>query len=146
MNHRKKALNIFKNGFSCSQAVLAAYCEELGLDEESALKIADGFGGGMGRMGLTCGAVTGAFMVISLKHGRIRSEDRDSKDRTNSLINEFVRRFEERHANTGCRELLGCSIGTPEGYAFAKENDLFEKKCNQYVIDAAEILDEILQS
>lgn len=144
MEYKEKALNIFKEGFSCSQAVLAAFCQKLGLETDTALKLADGFGGGMGRIGLTCGAVTGAFMVISLKHGRIKSEDKDSKDKTNFLINEFVRRFEEKHGNLGCRELLGCSIGTQDGYAYAKENNLFERKCNQYVVDAAEILDEII--
>lgn len=144
MEHKEKALDTFKKGFSCSQAVLAAFCQKLGLETDTALKLADGFGGGMGGMGLTCGAVTGAFMVISLKNGRTNADDKDSKERTKKLIKEFSGRFEAIHGHTGCRELLGCSLGTPEGYAYAKENNLFEKKCNQYVVDAAEILDEIL--
>lgn len=144
MTSKDMALKLFKEGFSCSQAVLCAFSKELGLEHDAALKISDGFGGGMGRMGLTCGAVTGAFMVISLKYGRTKADDKACKDKTNSLINEFVKRFESIHGHLGCRELLGCSIGTPEGYAFAKENDLFEKRCNKYVIDAAQILDEIL--
>lgn len=144
MKNEEKALEIFKQGFSCSQAVLGVYCEELGLDMKTALKLADGFGGGMGRMGLTCGAVTGAFMVISLKHGRIKADDLDSKNKTNSMINEFVKKFEASHGNLGCEELLGCSIGTKEGYEYAKENNLFEKRCNQYVKDATKILGDIL--
>jgi len=144
MESNEKALEIFKQGFSCSQAVLVAHSEKLGLDIETALKISDGFGGGMGRMGLTCGAVTGAFMVISLKHGRTKADDMNSKDMTNNRINEFVKKFEAKHDHLECKELLGCSIGTKEGYEYAKENNLFEKRCNQYVKDAAEILDEIL--
>ncbi|WP_027357972.1 C-GCAxxG-C-C family protein [Desulforegula conservatrix] len=144
MKNEEKALEIFKQGFSCSQAVLGVYCEELGLDTETALKLTDGFGGGMGRMGLTCGAVTGAFMAISLKHGRIKANDLDSKNKTNNLINEFVKKFEAIHGHIGCRELLGCSIGTKEGYEYAKKNNLFEKRCNQYVKDATKILGDIL--
>jgi hypothetical protein len=64
MNHSDSAAALFSQGLSCSQAVFSEYAGEYGLDKDAASKIASGFGGGMGRMGLTCGAVTGAYIVI----------------------------------------------------------------------------------
>jgi C_GCAxxG_C_C family probable redox protein len=61
------AVKCFNNGFNCAQAVLSTYSEQLGVDKTTALKIAGSFGGGMGHIGETCGAVTGAFMLIELK-------------------------------------------------------------------------------
>ena len=67
MNKRTLALAQFDKGFACSQAVFSAYAEDLGLDQETALKIAGPFGGGTGRKAETCGAVTGALMALGLK-------------------------------------------------------------------------------
>ena len=68
MNNSKvnDAVACFNNGFNCAQAIFTAYCDELGLDEETALKIACGFGAGMGRLQETCGAVSGAYLAIGL--------------------------------------------------------------------------------
>ena len=64
MNRAETAVATFKGGFNCSQAVLSVFCEELGLDKETAARIAGGFGGGIGHLGETCGAVTGAIMAM----------------------------------------------------------------------------------
>ena len=145
MSRVEEAVACFKEGFICSQAVLSAYSEKLGLDREIALKIADGFGGGMARMGETCGAVTGAFMVIGLKHGRAVVEDAPAHETTYDRVNEFVRRFESRNQSIVCRELLGCDISTPEGLQSARQQNLFTTVCPGYIRDAAEILEELLE-
>ena len=90
MNRVEGAVLCFEEGFSCSQALLSTYGPELGLDREIALKVATALGGGMGRMGETCGAVTGAFMVIGLKYGTTRGEDEDAAEKACSLVREFV--------------------------------------------------------
>lgn len=144
MNHSEKALSAFSEGFSCSQSVLSAFGEEYHLDRAVALKLGDSFGGGMGRMALTCGAVTGALMVIGLKYGRTSADDREAKDRTIRMVGEFVRRFEQRHNTIACSQLLGCDIGVEEGYQYAKEHDLFNTVCRKFVADAVEILEEVL--
>jgi len=110
-----RAVMCFSSGFSCSQAILSTYAEQLGLDRCTALKVSGAFGGGMARMGDTCGAVTGAFMAIGLKHGNTELEDEESKTRTYAVVREFVERFKATHTSIVCRELLGCEIGTPEG-------------------------------
>jgi len=140
----EKAVNCFKEGSCCSQAVLSVYAEEFGLSQEAALKISCGFGGGMGRMARTCGAVTGAFMVIGLKHGNAHTNDKQSREKTYDLVREFAFRFEERNGSIVCRDLLDCDISEPEGFRSAKEIGLFTSICPEMVRDAAEILEEMM--
>jgi C_GCAxxG_C_C family probable redox protein len=144
MDKVKQSVSCFKEGFSCSQAVFATYAVDMGMDREKALKIAQAFGGGMGGMGETCGAVTGAFMVIGLKYGRFRVEDDTAKLKTYALVQEFTKRFKAQHGTIVCRELLGCDIGTTEGHRIAKEKKLVSTLCPKFVQDAVEILEEIL--
>lgn len=139
----EQAVEWFKNGFNCSQAVLGSYGREFGLDCEQAFKVATGFGGGM-RMAETCGAVTGAFMVLGLKYGNTTADDKESKAKTYERIVEYTRRFKARNGSVRCRELLGCDISTPEGMEKARKNELFDSVCPKMVRDAAEILEEII--
>jgi C_GCAxxG_C_C family probable redox protein len=143
MTNAEQAESIFKEGFSCSMAVLGTYCERFGLDKKLAYKVSSGFGGGM-HCDQTCGAVTGAFMVIGLKFGRTRADDIDAKMKTAQMTNVFAKKFKERHGSIGCTDLIGVNISTPEGYEEAKKKDLFKQVCPKFVISAAEILDEIL--
>lgn len=143
MDNAENAAATFGEGFSCSQAVLGAYCERFGLDRMQAFKISSGFGGGM-HLDQTCGAVTGAFMVIGLKYGRTRADDIEAKRKTAKMVAEFAEKFRARHGSVACSELLGCNISTPEGFEEAKRKDLFKQLCPKYVISAAEILDEML--
>ncbi len=103
-------VHCFNSGFDCSQAMLSTYGEELGLEKETALKISCGLAAGMARLGSTCGAVTGAYLVIGLKHGKYLLEDSEAKEKTFALIQEFDRLFTEKHGSTNCRELLGVDL------------------------------------
>ncbi len=142
--HADKAAACFEEGFSCSQAVLATYSEMFGLNRERALKLSQAFGGGMARMGETCGALTGAFMVIGLKYGRIRAEDEAARDKTYGLVLEFVRRFKARNGSIVCKELIGQDMSTPEGLKMAHDSQVIQTRCPGFIRAAAEILDEIL--
>ena len=114
MNCAERAADSFARGFNCSQSVLAAYAEQFGLTEELALKVAGGFGGGMGRMADTCGAVTGAIMVIGLKFASTTPGDMQGKENAYAVVREFVHRFKGRNVTVLCRELLDCDISAPE--------------------------------
>ena len=81
MNQKEQAVACFAQTFNCAQAILSTYGLQLGLERELALRVAGAFGAGMGRMGETCGAVTGAFMLIGLKYGKTRPEDNERKER-----------------------------------------------------------------
>ena len=139
----EEAVKRFKKGFNCSQAVLSSFSEQFGLDCDKASKVATGFGGGM-RMGGTCGAVTGAFMVLGLKYGNSTAKDKEGKAKTYKIIEEYTSRFKTRHGSVACRELLGCDISTTEGMKEAQGKGLFSSTCPQMVQDAAEILEEML--
>lgn len=144
MNRIDSAVSCFKEGFSCSQAVLSAYSDLFDLNRELALKISQPFGGGMAHMGEMCGAVTGAFLVIGLKYGRVKAEDIEAKEKTYELVQEFVKRFKSIHGSVNCTELLGFDLGTPEGMKLAEEKELFENACPKFVQNAAEIIEQIL--
>jgi len=139
----QNAVEKFEKGFNCSQAVLSSFSEQFGLDCNTALRIATGFGGGM-KIGETCGAVTGAFMVLGLKYGNATPEDKETKEKTYEMVIEFTNRFKARNGSVICRELLGCDISTPEGSKVAVEKGLFSSVCPRLVQDAAEILEEML--
>jgi len=145
MNRVERAVSCFKEGFSCSQAILSTYGEQFGLNREMALKVSGAFGGGMGRMGETCGAVTGAFMVIGLKYGKTKVEDEQTKERAYNLVKEFVDKFRSRNGSIVCRELLGCDISTPDGMKIIREKKLITTLCPKFVQDAAEIIEQILE-
>ncbi len=146
MTKREAASAWFAQGFSCSQSVLAAYAEDFGLDPEMALRVAGAFGGGMGRTGQVCGAVTGALMVIGLKYGKVKAEDNATRDKGYAVTAEFMRRFQERHGALTCPGLLGYDIGTPEGRAAVQEKKLSSTLCPLLVADAAEMVEELLKN
>jgi C_GCAxxG_C_C family probable redox protein len=143
-NSVEKAAQLFKVGYNCSQSVLAAHANELGLPEDLALRLATPFGGGMGRRGEVCGAVSGALMVLGLKAGNTDPQDKTAKERAYALACEFQERFQARHGAILCRELLGYDIGSPEALALARAEGRFTKRCPNFVRDAAAILDEML--
>jgi C_GCAxxG_C_C family probable redox protein len=104
------------------------------------MQLAAGFAGGM-RCGETCGAVTGAFMVLGLRHSSADCATAAARAETYARVVEFADRFRERNGALACRELLGCDISTPEGLKQAKEQGLFRTTCVKMVKDAAEILE-----
>jgi len=143
MTHAENAVTLFKSGFNCAQAVLMAFAGEKGLDPVVAAKLASGFGGGMGRMAGTCGAVTGAYMVLGLKHGAASADDKVAKENGYRLVREFADKFRARHGSIDCRDLLKCDISTTSGQEEAKAKGLFGTICPRMVRDAVEILEEM---
>ena len=128
-------------GFNCAQAILSTYCKDFGLGKETALKLSCGLGGGMGRLGNVCGAVSGAFLVIGLKYGKFLPDDRESKEKTYALVHEFGKRFIEKNQTTNCHELLQIDLlhGDKETI-----KERVREICPHVVKDAAEILESIL--
>lgn len=134
----------FAEGYSCSQSLLLAYASWLGIEPGMAARIAAPFGSGMARMGWTCGAVTGALMVIGLRCGHEAAGDKETKERTYAVAREFISRFDARNGSLVCRELLGHDVSTPEGLESARADGLFGSRCPKLVRDAAEIVGTVL--
>ncbi|MEE9913611.1 MAG: C-GCAxxG-C-C family protein [Deltaproteobacteria bacterium] len=135
----------FIEGYNCAQSVLFSFCDDLELAAEQALKLSCGFGGGMGRQGEVCGAVSGGILVLGLKFGRGVHDKRIETDATYVKVREFMRRFSARHGSCLCRELLdGCDLATPDGQAYFKENECFNLICRPCVRDAAAIAGDMV--
>jgi C_GCAxxG_C_C family probable redox protein len=132
-------------GFNCAQSVLCVFCEDTGLERETALKLATGFGAGLARRQEVCGAVTGAVMAIGLRHGLDNAENNEAKERTYRLTRELMDRFVAEFGSFWCRKLLdGCDLTTAEGQKLYKEKGLAEGVCRPCVRGAVRILEEIL--
>jgi len=126
---------MFSDGYSCSQAVFVPYAEKLGVDGETAGRVASGFGSGM-QTGGVCGVVSGAFMALGLKFG-------ENKQASYAKTADFMERFLNRNPSIECPDLLEADIRTEEGKAKIKNESLRENICSKLVTDACEILEEM---
>lgn len=136
----------FLAGYNCAQAVLYAYAPDLGLDGETALKVATGLGAGMARRGEVCGALTGGILALGLKYGRGASQDRSATEQTYQKTLALMTRFESQHGSCLCRVLLqGCDLRTPEGQRQFKEQDLLHKTCIGCVQTVVAALAQLLE-
>lgn len=142
-NRPESASAQFLRSMNCSQAILETYAPSMGMPKETARRVASAFAGGMG-MGTECGAVTGAFMVIGLKYGKIEDEDAGADKKTFGKVAEFIKEFKTEYQHIGCSDLLGVDMSTPEGIKEANAKGLFTSLCPKLVHSAAEILDRIL--
>jgi C_GCAxxG_C_C family probable redox protein len=140
MKKSQLAIENFKT-LNCAQSVLLSHAEELKLDKTTALRIALGFGGGMA-MAETCGAVTGAYMVLGLKANFKEKSIQEIKAETKAAVRKFNELFIAKHGSLQCKKLLGVDISTPEGSALASEKNLFNTVCSELVGSAAEILEK----
>jgi C_GCAxxG_C_C family probable redox protein len=137
------AVGLFKNGCACSQAVLGTYGPRYGLDENQAMRVAAGFAGGM-RLGETCGAVTGALMVLGLAYCNDACRTAEGRKAAYDAVVAFSENFKTRHGSLLCSELLGCDMSTAEGHKIAAERGLFRTKCVELVQSAAEMVEGAL--
>jgi len=140
----KTAVERFKQGFSCSQAVLSAFSDVFDLDLNLALKISQPFGGGIAHRGEICGAVSGALMVIGLKFGRTQAEDIQARDRTYESVTHFIQNFENLHGSIICKDLLGYDLCSVEEYQKAEKEGLFKTLCPKFVQNATDILTDLI--
>ena len=143
----EKAVALFKEGFNCSQAVVAAFADEFGFTREQALRMSASFGGGIGRMRETCGAACGLFMLAGLIGGAVEGADRNGKAVNYALVQELAEEFKQRNGALKCADLLGLSnnepvVSTPE----QRTNQYYAKRpCVKMVEEAARIWVEYLQ-
>ena len=143
----EKAIALFKEGFNCSQAVVAAFADRYGFTREQALKMSASFGGGIGRMRETCGAACGLFMLAGLETGSTDGADREGKATNYALVQELAKEFTLRNGALKCADLLGLSkkepvVSTPE----ARTDQYYAKRpCVKMVEEAARIWCEYLE-
>ena len=138
----EKAKELFKQGYNCSQAVLGVFCEELGMNFETAMKIASSFGGGMGRMREVCGTVSGMFMAAGLAY----STPDNNKAEQYRIVQELAKRFKDKNGSIICRELLeGIESSTSPIPSERTESYYKKRPCIELVGDSVEILEEFMK-
>ena len=143
-----QAVELFKEGFNCSQSVVAAFADTYGFTREQALRMSASFGGGIGRMRETCGAACGLFMLAGLETGATEGADREGKAANYALVQELAEEFMLRNGALRCADLLGLSkkepiVSTPE----ARTNQYYAKRpCVKMVEEAARIWCEYLEN
>jgi C_GCAxxG_C_C family probable redox protein len=144
INKQEKANKIFDSGMNCAQSVLSVFSDDLKFDAGLALKISSSFGGGMGRLQEKCGAVTGAFMAIGIYCSEKYKDEKERKEKTRTLVQEFNKRFSDIHGSTICSRLMNCDLNTEEGRKYAEENNLRDNVCLNCVRNSVKIIEEMI--
>ena len=135
------ALQAFSSGFNCAQAVVKAYASAFGFDEDQALALSSGFGGGMGGMQGTCGVVTGAYMVLGMFCAAKYKNNQERKDCSRELIREFHHQFVARNKTDECWALLNQESSVKAG----ERAKLHLSACDGFILDAVDILNGLLE-
>jgi len=140
----EKAIYSFYNGMNCAQSVLTAYADHLKFDPEMALFVSAGFGGGIGKMQKTCGAVTGSFMVLGISNSKKHLENIDARNATNEMIQKFTVDFTALYGSLDCKALLNCDFATEAGEKQFKDLDLKKNICSKCISDSIKLIEELV--
>jgi C_GCAxxG_C_C family probable redox protein len=135
------AATYHRRGYGCAQAVLASFAQDSGLEEETALCLSTGFGSGMVRMCDVCGALTRAFMVIGLGHGKVLTEGAKYGTGTGA---ELASRFKARNGSVYCRDLIWHDLSVPEERDKVRDQGLFVTTCGKCIREAVGLLEEVV--
>lgn len=143
----EKAVSLFKEGYNCSQSVVAAYADLYGFTKEQALHMSASFGGGIGRMRETCGAACGMFLLAGLERCALEGADRESKSANYALVQELAAKFKEETGALRCADLLGLAKNTPiVPTAEARTPQYYAKRpCARMIETAATIFGDFLE-
>ena len=135
----ERAVALFKEGYNCSQSVVAAFADLYGYSQEQALRMSASFGGGIGRMRETCGAACGLFMLAGLKYGATEATDRKGKSLNYAVVQELAKEFEQANHSLNCGELLGLQAKRHRDPQAAERTESYYKKrpCVKMVESAA---------
>lgn len=143
--HSDRAVELFKQGYNCSQAVFAAFCNEFGMDEKTALKVSAGLGGGVGRLREVCGTVTGAAMVAGMVYGATEGADKESKAKTYKVVQQIAEEFKKDNPSIVCRELLGLDRAELSPIPESRTGEYYKKRpCIHLIESSAKIVDKII--
>lgn len=144
MNKSEIASEYMKNGYNCAQSIIKVYANEVGMNQEDAVKMASALGGGVGRNGHICGAVSGAALIIGMKFGSTDPADFQAKEKAYNKTNELLEIFATENTSVLCKELIPYDMKNPDELKKAREAGVFAKQCPLYVLSAGRILETIL--
>jgi C_GCAxxG_C_C family probable redox protein len=143
MENLEKALIYFSDQFNCSQAVFSAYSEKFGINEDDAIRIATGFGGGIGGTQEVCGAITGAVMVLGCRYFD-EDDVRGSKEIIYQKTSELLAKFKEINNTVYCSDLTGIDFSVDVKREEFKKQNIQEKVCKKCIKDVCKLLEEMI--
>lgn len=143
MENANKAIESFEGIFNCSQSVFSAYCEKYGISKSDAVRIAAGFGGGIGRTQGICGAISGGVMVIGCRYFD-ETDASKSKETVYNKTKELIEKFEEKNEHSDCYKLTGVDFSKEGWIDEFNLRKVKENKCNEYIKDVCKILNEMI--
>ena len=136
----ERSRDLFRQGFNCSQSVCAACADLYGMDEQTALRVAASFGGGIGRMRQTCGAACGMFVLAGLENGSATPGDAEGKKQNYVLVQDLAAKFKAENGSLICSELLGIAPKAQEPTPEARTEAYYKKRpCVEMVANAVRI-------
>lgn len=146
MDRVQKAVDLFKSGCNCSQSVICAYSDVFDMDEHTAMRVSEGFGGGMGRMRSVCGAVSGMFMLAGLKYSKGVPKDIETRTKVYSVVQQMAKDFKEKNGSIVCGDLLGINLPKDTGAVPTERSADFYKKrpCIGCISDCAGLVQKYL--
>lgn len=147
MDREKLAQQYFLEGYNCSQSLVLSFKDLVNIDEKILLSIASSFGGGMGRLRETCGAVTGMLIIAGLLYGYYTPETGKIKENHYKKVQDLALSFEKEYKSIVCRELLNINI-KHDSYIPSIRNDSFYKNrpCLKYIQGAVKILEKYIEN
>ena len=142
----KKAEDLFMQGYNCAQSVTAAFADIYGYTEEQALKLSAGFGGGIGRMRLTCGAACGMFILAGMDCGSSDINDREGKSANYKVVQDLADAFKKEFGTLECAELLKLKKDAPLSHEASERTAEYyaKRRCVNQVVAAAKIFADYL--
>ena len=145
-----RAVDNFMQGYGCCQSVVAAFADLYGLDETMAKRIAAGFGGGVGRMRMMCGAVSGIVILVGLDCGQTEGSDREGKSACYKVVQELLEKSKQENGSIICAEILGIQgheKASSSYVASARTAEYYKKRpCTAKVESAARIFANYLKN
>ncbi len=138
----QRSKELWESGYYCAESVLLALAEEQGIKSDLIPRIATGFCSGVARSCGMCGAVSGAILGLSLRHGRSLPDE--SVDDTYAIIRKLMRVFEEKFGSINCQGLIDCDLSTDEGQEFFRANNLREQ-CGRYVEEVTRMAMQLMK-
>ena len=141
MSRAERAEALFKSGYNCAQSVIGAFCDDLGLDFDTTMKLSEGFGGGIGRMRLTCGAVSGMVMITGMMLSR-GAKDGDTRMVVYGKVQELAEKFKKMNGSIVCADLLGGNVATNPEPEKRTEKYYQKRPCVELVKDCVKIIEE----
>jgi C_GCAxxG_C_C family probable redox protein len=144
MDKKQQFQEYLQNGFNCAQAVAIVFAQQLNIEKKTMLAATAGFGGGMGRQAMTCGALTGATIVLGFDRGQVENKDSVAKDLCYKSVQELFTQFTKIHGSTACKDLLNCDISTHEGFEIHKKGE-HSQMCLGFIETVIDILGDMIR-